>query len=382
MTEHKTRYNGIAIGLHWLIAILIIGMFAVGKFMTGLEDTDPLRYALTQWHKSFGIAILGLSLFRLLWRITHRPPSLPEHMPGWEKFAASATHVFFYLLIIGIPLTGWIMVSASPLNLPTVLFKLIPWPHLPPFDSLSNKEEISHLFLRLHALSSNLLAVLLIMHVAAALRHHFVLKDSILLRMSPISSNGQFVRGFGKFAAVLIVACTSFLVYGAMQKQAVKKLVAGDSQVRFSVPLMGEDLIGVFTESSVQLNLDASNLKASTLTAIVPTGQVESSEASVTNSLPGPEWFDSTNYPEASFTSTEISAGSTADDLLVTGDLTIKEYSSTVTFPLFLTNEAEKTTAKGGFTINRLDYDIGKVEQPDDSTVGFNVLIEFSFDVK
>lgn len=377
MHSSNKQYSGIAIGLHWLIAILIIGMLAVGKYMTNLDENDPIRYSLTQWHKSFGICILILSFLRILWRLTHKTPALPEGMASWEKLVAGLTHLVFYLLIIGIPLSGWIMVSASPLNLPTVLFKQIPWPHLPPFPTLPNKAEVAELSHFAHNMASNLLGVLLILHVAAALRHQFIIKDNLINRMSPLAPNGQFVTGFGKLVTVLLVGVTSFGVYSAMQKQSLALSIAGDAQVTFRVSLMGADLDGAFSDAEVTLTLDKNNLEASSLTAIVPTATVQSTEASVTDSLPDPDWFDSEQYPEATFESTLLARGDSENELVITGLLTLKNISREVSFPL--TIDDTSAMAKGGFTINRLDFDVGKIDQPDDSTVGFNVLIEFTF---
>jgi cytochrome b561 len=149
MRNSTHRYHGIAIGLHWLIAILFIGMLIIGNFMVDLDESDPLRFVLTQWHKSFGIVILVLIVVRLFWRFSHRPPRLPDHLKTWEVNAAGLTQILLYMLIFALPISGWIMVSASPLDLPTVLFNQIPWPHLPLFGSLTNKADITRLTSRI-----------------------------------------------------------------------------------------------------------------------------------------------------------------------------------------------------------------------------------------
>ena len=195
MHDTTQRYHGISIGFHWLVAFLIIGMLVVGNYMVSLEEADPLRFWLTQWHKSFGIVTMILIVCRVIWRFTYRPPSLPGHMNTWEVRAAGTTHVLLYLLITLIPVSGWIMVSASPLELPTVIFNSIHWPHLPPFDSLPNKSDISSLFNEVHAVAGWVLIALLIAHIGAALRHQFVLRDAIAKRMSPKMPNGKCGRG-------------------------------------------------------------------------------------------------------------------------------------------------------------------------------------------
>ena len=86
------RYGDTAVIFHWLIAFFIIGLLAVGKFMTQLEENDPLRFELTQWHKSFGISVLVLSVLRIVWRITHKPPPELNTIPAWQQRAAGFTH--------------------------------------------------------------------------------------------------------------------------------------------------------------------------------------------------------------------------------------------------------------------------------------------------
>lgn len=175
-----TRYSAVAIALHWLIALAIVGLVVIGIVMTGLPDTELARkFALYQLHKSLGITVLALSLLRLAWRLTHRPPPLPDTLKPWERRAARATHIGFYGLIIVIPLLGWAMVSASPYNIPTVLWGVIPWPHLPVPKPAFEAFRAGHVLLAFGAVA------LLVLHVAAALKHHYILRDDVLARMLP-----------------------------------------------------------------------------------------------------------------------------------------------------------------------------------------------------
>ncbi|MGE3624068.1 MAG: cytochrome b [Bdellovibrionales bacterium] len=198
MPKAKTpwSYDGVAKTLHWLIAFSVIGMLALGWIMTGLENS-PNKFALFQWHKSIGITILLLSVIRLIWRLMHPRPPYPAHMPEWEKMAARATHFIFYVLIIGMPLTGWAMVSSSSFALPTMLYGYIEWPHMPILPALENKKEISHLFGEAHELAAFLFVPLIGLHIAAAHKHHWFDKDDILIRMAPgpVARLLVFLRG-------------------------------------------------------------------------------------------------------------------------------------------------------------------------------------------
>ncbi len=183
----RRRFTGVAITLHWVIAALIVTNFLIGLKFDELKGLQ--LFALLQWHKSFGITVLALSLLRLAWRLMHPPPPYPPHMPAWEQAAASAAHWGFYLLMLAIPLTGWIIVSASPTNIPTVLYKTIPWPHIGLVHSLpmAERKSLGHTVLGVHGTLAWGVATLLVIHVLAALRHQFLARDEVLWRMLPIA---------------------------------------------------------------------------------------------------------------------------------------------------------------------------------------------------
>lgn len=177
-----SRYNSVAIFLHWTIALLILGMIVLGLTM---EDF-PIKYRFLAFnlHKSIGLTILMLSLFRLYWRLTHRPPALPEKMKAWERFAAHASHWAFYFLIIAMPLTGWITVSADA-KFPTVFFTLFEVPQFP-LPAAYDTHAVHEQFESLHYWLAMGTLALLVLHVGAALKHHFLDHDSVLRRMLPL----------------------------------------------------------------------------------------------------------------------------------------------------------------------------------------------------
>lgn len=161
------RYSGIAILFHWTIAALVLVNLWIGL----IGGSMPA-------HKAIGITVLVLTLGRIGWRLGHRPPPLPSGTPGWERMAAHATHLLFYLLLIVLPLSGWAMVSRAKRN-PLDWFGLFPIPYLPIPPSLA------HLGHEAHELLGFAMLGLVVLHVAAALRHHFLLRDGVLLRMLP-----------------------------------------------------------------------------------------------------------------------------------------------------------------------------------------------------
>jgi cytochrome b561 len=175
------RYTGPAIALHWLLALAILGIFGLGVYMADLPFS-PWRLKLYNWHKWAGISILLLSVLRLVWRITHRPPELPaaisSAMPAWQTRAYHATHHLMYGLFFVVPLVGWAYSSAA--GFPIVLFGQIPLP-----DFVGPDKALAELIKPLHELAAWSLIGLAALHVAAALKHHWLDRDGLLLRMLP-----------------------------------------------------------------------------------------------------------------------------------------------------------------------------------------------------
>jgi len=165
------KYSGVAVVLHWLSAAFVVAAIGVGLYMKNAPLPPKTMFALFQLHKSLGVTALLLLALRLGWRATHRPPPLPDALAAWERSAARVGHALLYLGLIAVPLTGWIVVSASPLNIPTVLYGAIPWPHLPGFATLEDKKGLEPLLKAIHDTSAFIFIALILGHVAAALRH-------------------------------------------------------------------------------------------------------------------------------------------------------------------------------------------------------------------
>ena len=172
-----TRFTGVAIGLHWLIAVAIIGTFALGLYMHELP-LSPQKLKLYSWHKWAGVTIFLFVMLRLVWRLSHCPPEMPAGMPAWQRKAAEATHVLLYLLMVAVPLSGWLMSSAKGFQ--TVWFGVLPLP-----DLLDKNKELGDLLQEVHEVLNFTMAALVIAHLGAALKHHFIDRDDVLTRMLP-----------------------------------------------------------------------------------------------------------------------------------------------------------------------------------------------------
>ena len=170
------RYDNIAIAFHWLLALMLAGAFALGMYMSDLPFSMQ-RVKLFNWHKWAGMTILALTMLRLLWRLRHAPP--PEAPgPRWQQRAAKATHAAMYLLCLVIPLVGWAYSSAAGVQV--VVYGVLPLPNLLPTD-----KALADAIKPWHGGLAYALAALVLMHVAAGLKHHFVDGDGLLQRMRP-----------------------------------------------------------------------------------------------------------------------------------------------------------------------------------------------------
>ena len=175
------RYSSVAIALHWLIAILIVGTFTLGLVMTDIPGLTPTKLRYFSWHKWAGVTVLALAALRLLWRLRSRPPAYPAHMPTWQRHAAHSLHGLLYVLMFAVPLSGYFYSLAA--GVPVVYFGLLPLPVLIDADPA-----LKPILGALHYWLNMGLAALVAIHVLAALKHVLIDRDGIMGRMLPFST--------------------------------------------------------------------------------------------------------------------------------------------------------------------------------------------------
>lgn len=375
MTENS-RYTAIAIALHWAIALLILGNVAGGLFMHNLPNSSPIKFDLYQLHKSFGLSILILSLLRLGWRLGHKAPALPQATPDWQRFGARAAHWAFYGFMIIIPLTGWAMVSVSPLEIPTYFFGVIPVPHLPFFGGVADRAGWEDILAETHEYLAFGLLGLLALHAGAALKHHFIDKDNVVQSMAPARRH-EWIG----FAAILAVLGFGAVVYaiapapasgtpsaaaplveqaGASEEAAVSSwLVEYDaSRLEFTGAENGRSFNGSFKEFSAEINFDPDNLEASRILVVVAARSADTGDSTRDSTIPSNEWFDAENFPTARFVSEDIrETGEGAYG--AHGVLMIKEYIREIVLPFTLEIDGDSASAQGGVDVIRTDYGLG-----------------------
>lgn len=185
-TNTPTRYGWAMIILHWLIGIIFIGQVVLG-FVMVRTTSQRTSFELIQLHKSFGFLLLGLIILRIAWRLGNAAPPLPASVGTLERRTAPLAHFVLYAFQIALPLSGWALVSVSTLEIPTMPFDLFVMPNLPLVESYAAESfwAAAHWYLAYAGIA------LVALHVAAALRHHFMLRDRVLTRMITPSSDGE-----------------------------------------------------------------------------------------------------------------------------------------------------------------------------------------------
>lgn len=180
-THAPARYTATAKLLHWILALALIAAIGLGLYMVSLSFS-PQRLKLYNWHKWLGVSILALSLLRLGWRLANKPPALPAamaaKMPAWQHKAHHGTHHALYALFFLVPLLGWAYSSAA--GFPIVFLGLVPLP-----DWVPVSPALAETIKPLHQWSAYALAGLIVLHIAAALKHQLIDRDGLLLRMLP-----------------------------------------------------------------------------------------------------------------------------------------------------------------------------------------------------
>lgn len=175
---HMKKYTKTAMFFHWLLALFIIATFICGAVMVDMPGITPDKLRYYSWHKWAGITILGLTGLRLLWRLGHPAPEYPASMPNWQKQAASGLHIFLYVLIFCIPISGYLYSLSS--GIPVVYFGVWSMPVI-----MDPNSELKPLLKEVHFVLNMILLAAFSMHVLAALKHHFIDRDEVMKRMLP-----------------------------------------------------------------------------------------------------------------------------------------------------------------------------------------------------
>ncbi|MFA5632628.1 MAG: cytochrome b/b6 domain-containing protein [Porticoccaceae bacterium] len=413
------RYNRVAIALHWLIAAGLLANLGLGLWMSWAIDSPTAQaraVSVFQIHKSLGLAVLVLSLLRLAWRLLHPQPLYPAGMKQWEKFLASATHWLFYVLMIGLPLSGWLYVSAQwrgdgPFTIPTLWFGLFEVPHLFGLNDADRalRAQAAATAFSVHGAMALALIILLVLHVAAALKHHFIDRDGVLARMLPWLAAEQAVAASEErrpqrhnyVAAFLVLLISVILIGYAVTARLVQPEVAApgtttgqlqelvatsgtalpawrvdgaESHIQFAGVHAGRPFTGRFDEWQAAIHIDTRAPSRSFIAAAVATASAADGIPMHDRSLPQAEWFDVARHPHATYRSTAIEARGDGSYAL-SGILTIKGNSLELA-PLTLRINGDSLSISGTLAIDRADVAMGMESDPNGQHVSRTVEIQ------
>ena len=395
MDRSSERYSSVAITLHWLIAIAIVGMIIGGMYMTGLEDGAPGQYFLFQLHKSIGITILLLTVSRIIWRVMNPPPPLPDEMNGLEKTASHLVHLGFYGMMVLLPLTGWLYTSISvDLDVPTVLFGVVSWPDIPFVDGLKT-EATSDAVETTHDLLAKLTLALLALHVAGALKHEFSAEQGVLKRMIPgvfgkadkpqAPSRGA-LTAFGTALGAFIIIASAAPLLGALAgtggADAANSDVAPNwavnadaSSISFSGTHDGNAYSGSFGNWDAAIRFDPDAPGDAVVNVTVSMASAEASQKLYSDSLPAPEWFNTSAFPTATVEIVDIAAASDGS-YTSTARLTLKEQTVAAPFPFTLAIDGDTASMRGEAVFQRKPLDLGQSSDPNGDWVGEDVRVD------
>jgi cytochrome b561 len=356
------RYTPLAISLHWLLAVLMLGMVWLGFYMHGLHFS-PLKLRLFNWHKWTGVCVFVLALLRLLWRATHAPPALPAAMPPLLRLAAGGLHLALYALMFAIPVSGWLMSSAKGFQ--TVWFGVLPLPNLVGKDAA-----LADRLLELHEVLNLVLLGLLAAHVLAALKHHYVDRDDVLARMLP-RFGGRQLGQLGALLLLLGIARPAPAVeYGGIDPAA--------SRLEFSYTEMGVNLVGSFARYSARLRFDPAKPETASVVFDVQMASVDAGADEATSEVAGADWFDTAHHPLAHFQSTSVKRLPSGQYQL-SGNLDIKGHVHAILVPVTYQAQGARGQLSGEFGFNRTDYGVGEGEWADTSVVANAIRVRFRF---
>ncbi|MBU4432890.1 MAG: YceI family protein [Alphaproteobacteria bacterium] len=420
MAATRTRYTTVAIIIHWLIAAAILFQIILG-WRAGDGPKGATTFALYQLHKSIGITILLLSLARLAWRLVNPPPPAPIGQPRWEQIASRIVHVGFYVILIGLPLTGWIMVSASKTNIPTLLFGTVPWPHLPLIPDLAPAAK--HVWAEIGELGHGVLVkftyLLLLLHLGAVAKHQLLDKDAVFANMAPGAKPGlKEPRAWLVVAGLIAVVAAGYLYTPAAKpkvapavaeapataaaptaptpaaateaappaadpalKDPVAWTVAKGSKLGFTATWSGEALEGSFTRWTADILFSPDALDRSKLAVSIDTASAVTGDAQRDQSLPGGDFFDSATHPKATFAATRFRKTSEGK-FIADGTLDLRGVKTPLSLPFSLKIDGDTATARGVTTLDRTVFGVGQGEWADTDQIAAKVKVSFALTAK
>ncbi len=356
---NSDSYNAAAKLLHWLIAGGIVVQFVLAKLAEN-ADEDGAKFrelVLLANHKSVGITILALMILRLAWRL-YRPPPAPVAMPPWQRTASAISHWSFYALLIVMPLSGWLMSSAS--NISVSWFNLFQLP-----DFVAPDEGLEELFEEIHETLAKVLFALALIHVLAVAKHTFVDRDGVLKRMT---------SAIGVIAFFIVIVAGVLALTPASRAEDGSSLPAwridyAKSHIRFTAEQAGANFDGEWQEWQADLRFDTDLLEASAFEVAVAVSGVATLDRERDETLLDPEFFDADNYPLVHYRASEFARAANGS-FVAKGLIEVKGRTIPVDLAFTVQRDGERVMLDGKTTLDRLAMRIGTGEWEDTTWIG------------
>lgn len=383
-------YNRVARWLHWLVAALIVIQYVLADMAenAGLQGQVLAQLAVLAQHKSIGMTVLVLAVIRLGWRLKHPSPTLPEAMPAWQITLSHISHWSLYLLILLVPVSGWLMSSASAYS--------VSWFNLFTFPDLVRPDEtLKELLTLMHEVLAGLLFVIALLHILAAFKHAVFDRDGIMSGM--LSTMALILSGL--IASILVwfavpsgtttsdrdtTAESSPSAAPSSDKAA--EIVPTDtsltpwqidyekSYIKFSAEQAGAPFDGIWEAWTAQIRFDPNELERSNATVDISVGQVTTQDTDRDSTITGSEFFDAQTHPSAFYRVADFSQLDTG--YVANGELEIKGISLPVPLNFSVTYTPDTIKLTGDALIDRLLFNIGTGDWADTTWVGQQVTVE------
>lgn len=363
-------YDTVAKILHWLIAAMVVLQFVLANLAEGAEDAGSKfqQLVLLANHKSVGITILSLALIRLGWRFMHPPPA-PLPMPVWQSRAASISHWSMYALIVLIPLSGWMFSSAAAVSVSWFNFFQLP-------DLVTANEGLEGLFKETHEILANLLGVLALIHLGAAMKHTFINRDGAIRRMSSTLTLALFV-------IVIILGVLGLTRIGRASETSMDRLSNAEasavrlpqwridyarSYVRFIAEQAGATFESEWKDWRASLYFDPAHLDVSSFDVTISTSSVETLDKERNETLMDREWFDDDNFPQILYQAA-IFSPRPGGEFSASGEIQIKNVTAPVELIFSVRQDGDQLTLQGNATLDRLALGVGTGDWEDTTWV-------------
>ncbi len=383
----NTHYTNTAKILHWTIAGAIVLQFILAKLadLAGDEDLAVRELALLANHKSVGITILALAVFRLVWRAKNPPPALPATMPVWQVRASHFSHWALYGLIIVIPITGWLMSSASAYSVSW--FNLFQLP-----DFVAPDPDLKNTFKDIHETLGKILALIALVHIGAAIKHAMFDKDGVLNRMvstvsvaifagvialgiAVLGQSGKQNAGSGQGAVVATTATAPDDGTMATSDLHLWQIDYENSYIHFTGDQAGAKFDGEWLSWNAALQFSSEAIGNSVFDVTVNTAEVNTNDKDRDDVLSDPEWFDPRSFPEAYYRASSFSENEDGS-FVAHGQLVVKGVTAPVVLNFTVEQQGDSRTLIGHAEFLRLDLAIGVGEWEDTSWVENEVRVD------